>query len=89
MASTTNHLDIPITLKVNYDGATRRYKLPLRDLNVNVLENKVSKILTRLLHGPIYLACATIDLVIIVGAITSPWTILMLRILSLECVLLC
>ena len=41
-SSSTNHLDTPITLKVNYEGATRRYKLPLRDLNVNVLENKVS-----------------------------------------------
>lgn len=45
MASSVNHLDTPITLKVNYDGITRRYKLPLRDLNVNVLEDKLCALL--------------------------------------------
>lgn len=41
-SSSMNHLDTPISLKVNYEGTTRRYKLPLRDLHVTVLENKVS-----------------------------------------------
>lgn len=45
MASAVNHLDTPITLKVNFDGVTRRYKLPLRDLNVNVLEHKLRGLL--------------------------------------------
>ena len=31
-----------ITLKVNYDGNTRRFKLPLRDLGANTLDDKVS-----------------------------------------------
>ncbi|KAK7750914.1 hypothetical protein SLS62_007177 [Diatrype stigma] len=44
MAS-VNHLDTPITLKVNFDGVTRRYKLPLRDLNVNILEDKLRGLL--------------------------------------------
>ncbi|KAH9906624.1 hypothetical protein F4778DRAFT_588234 [Xylariomycetidae sp. FL2044] len=30
-----------ITLKVNFDGATRRFKLPLRELGVHSLENKL------------------------------------------------
>ncbi|KAK7992889.1 hypothetical protein PG996_012085 [Apiospora saccharicola] len=30
-----------ITLKVNYDGNTRRFKLPLRDLGANTLDDKV------------------------------------------------
>ena len=31
-----------ITLKVSYEGSTRRFKLPLKDLGINVLETKVS-----------------------------------------------
>ncbi|KAI0002753.1 hypothetical protein F4779DRAFT_602843 [Xylariaceae sp. FL0662B] len=41
--------DTLITLKVNYDGVTRRFKLPLRDLGVNTLEDK----LRACLHIPI------------------------------------
>jgi next-to-BRCA1 protein 1 len=33
--------DTPVTLKVNYDGATRRFKVPLRELGANSLENKL------------------------------------------------
>ncbi|KAK7943745.1 ZZ type zinc finger domain-containing protein [Apiospora aurea] len=33
--------DALITLKVNYDGNTRRFKLPLRDLGANTLDDKV------------------------------------------------
>lgn len=53
-SSSANHLDTPITLKVNFDGVTRRYKLPLRDLNVNVLENKVSILVLRTILVRIY-----------------------------------
>jgi hypothetical protein len=35
--------DTPITIKVSVDGASRRFKLPLRDVGVNVLEPKVGK----------------------------------------------
>jgi hypothetical protein len=35
--------DTPITLKVNYDGVTRRFKLPLRELGAASLEEKVSR----------------------------------------------
>jgi next-to-BRCA1 protein 1 len=35
--------DTPITIKVSVDGATRPFKLPLRDLGVNVQEPKVGK----------------------------------------------
>jgi len=34
--------DTPVTIKVNVDGVPRRFKLPLRDVGVNVLESKVS-----------------------------------------------
>lgn len=34
-------LDTPITFKVNIRGTTRRFKLPLRDVGINVLEGKV------------------------------------------------
>lgn len=33
--------DILVTLKVNYQGSTRRFKLPLRDLGATTLEDKV------------------------------------------------
>jgi next-to-BRCA1 protein 1 len=33
--------DTPITIKVSVDGNTRRFKLPLRDVGVNVLEPKL------------------------------------------------
>ncbi|KAK4152797.1 next to BRCA1 gene 1 protein [Chaetomidium leptoderma] len=33
--------DTPVTLKVNIDGSARRFKLPLRDVGVNVLESKL------------------------------------------------
>ncbi|KAI1497107.1 hypothetical protein F5X99DRAFT_34059 [Biscogniauxia marginata] len=48
--------DTLITLKVSFDGITRRFKLPLRDLGVNSLENK----LRLFLHIPITTA-ATIE----------------------------
>lgn len=35
--------DTPITLKVNFDGVTRRFKLPLRELGAASLEDKVSR----------------------------------------------
>lgn len=34
--------DTPVTVKVNIDGIARRFKLPLRDVGINVLESKVS-----------------------------------------------
>jgi hypothetical protein len=34
--------DLPITLKVNYEDFTRRYKLCLRDMGAATLEPKVS-----------------------------------------------
>ncbi|KAI1808162.1 hypothetical protein F4811DRAFT_559428 [Daldinia bambusicola] len=37
--------DTLITLKVNFDGATRRFKLPLRDLGPNTLEDKLRSFL--------------------------------------------
>lgn len=40
--------DTLITLKVSFDGNTRRFKLPLRDLGALTLEDKVSSI-----HWPI------------------------------------
>lgn len=33
--------DTLITIKVNVDGTPRRFKLPLRDVGVNVFESKV------------------------------------------------
>ncbi|KAK3901265.1 next to BRCA1 gene 1 protein [Staphylotrichum tortipilum] len=33
--------DTPVTIKVNIDGVARRFKLPLRDVGVNVLETKL------------------------------------------------
>lgn len=33
--------DVPVTLKVSYDGLTRRHKLDLREVGVSSLENKV------------------------------------------------
>jgi next-to-BRCA1 protein 1 len=41
MASSQTSLDTMITLKVQYEGVTRRAKMPLRDMVPNVLENKV------------------------------------------------
>lgn len=34
--------DTLVTLKVNLDGTTRRFKLPLRDVGASTLEAKVS-----------------------------------------------
>ncbi|KAK3996770.1 next to BRCA1 gene 1 protein [Cladorrhinum sp. PSN332] len=34
-----------ITIKVNYDGSTRRFKLPLKDVGISVLESKLREIL--------------------------------------------
>lgn len=33
--------DTPVTVKVNIDGVARRFKLPLRDVGINVLEPKL------------------------------------------------
>ena len=41
MAAPPPSPDTPITLKVAYNGATRRFKLPLRDLTAGSLETKV------------------------------------------------
>ncbi|KAK0651541.1 hypothetical protein B0T16DRAFT_322684 [Cercophora newfieldiana] len=43
-ASTTTP-DTPVTIKINHDGTTRRFKLPLRDLGINVLEGKLRGLL--------------------------------------------
>ncbi|KAJ8120737.1 hypothetical protein ONZ43_g2634 [Nemania bipapillata] len=40
-SSATATADTLISLKVNLDGTTRRFKLPLRDLGANVFEDKV------------------------------------------------
>ncbi|KAI8630004.1 hypothetical protein F5Y19DRAFT_474950 [Xylariaceae sp. FL1651] len=40
-SSPTTTADTLINLKVNLDGATRRFKLPLRDLGANVFEDKL------------------------------------------------
>lgn len=40
--------DTPVTVKVNIDGVARRFKLPLRDVGINVLESKVSATTARL-----------------------------------------
>ncbi|KAI1429170.1 hypothetical protein F5Y12DRAFT_710384 [Xylaria sp. FL1777] len=37
--------DTPINLKISIDGATRRFKLPLRDLGANVFEDKLRALL--------------------------------------------
>ncbi|KAI0433552.1 hypothetical protein F5Y09DRAFT_328930 [Xylaria sp. FL1042] len=37
--------DTPINLKININGTTRRFKLPLRDLGANVFEDKVRGLL--------------------------------------------
>ncbi|KAI0455017.1 hypothetical protein F5B21DRAFT_473440 [Xylaria acuta] len=44
-SSATANADTLITLKVNFDGATRRFKLPLRDLGSNTFEDKVRSFL--------------------------------------------
>lgn len=42
MASTVQPApETPVTIKVNIDGTPRRFKLPLRDVGINVLESKV------------------------------------------------
>jgi hypothetical protein len=41
-----------ITLKVNYDGNTRRFKLPLRELGANSLELKVCYDIVNPVHEP-------------------------------------
>ncbi|GAB1315092.1 hypothetical protein MFIFM68171_05302 [Madurella fahalii] len=46
MASTSQVTpDTLVTIKVNVDGTARRFKLPLRDVGVNVLESKLRTIL--------------------------------------------
>lgn len=35
--------DMPVTIKLNVDGTSRRMKLPLRDLTREVLEPKVRR----------------------------------------------
>ncbi|KAH6655733.1 hypothetical protein BKA67DRAFT_516366 [Truncatella angustata] len=42
--------DTPIALKINFDGATRRFKLPLRELGVATLEDKLRGFL-HIAHG--------------------------------------
>ncbi|KAK0727082.1 hypothetical protein B0T26DRAFT_737892 [Lasiosphaeria miniovina] len=46
MASSSTSPDTLVTLKVNIDGNSRRFKLPLRDLGINVLENKLRGLLS-------------------------------------------
>lgn len=41
MASAATNSETLITIKINFDGATRRLKLPLKDLGINVFEDKV------------------------------------------------
>lgn len=41
MASSATNPDTLITIKILYDGATRRLKMPLKDLGVHVFEDKV------------------------------------------------
>ncbi|OTB06986.1 hypothetical protein M426DRAFT_9066 [Hypoxylon sp. CI-4A] len=48
-SSSTATPDTLITLKVNFDGVTRRFKLPLRELVVSTLEDK----LRAFLHMPV------------------------------------
>lgn len=43
MATQNQSLDSVITVKVNYDGSTRRAKMALRDTAPKVLEQEVSK----------------------------------------------
>ena len=38
-----NTPETPVTVKVNIDGVARRFKLPLRDVGINVLEPKVRR----------------------------------------------
>ena len=33
--------DLPVTIKVSLDAVARRFKLPLRDVGINVLESNV------------------------------------------------
>ncbi|KAK3359083.1 hypothetical protein B0T25DRAFT_449307 [Lasiosphaeria hispida] len=40
-SSSTVTLDTLVTIKINQNGANRRFKLPLRDLGINVLESKL------------------------------------------------
>ncbi|KAI1303440.1 hypothetical protein F5Y03DRAFT_385061 [Xylaria venustula] len=37
--------DAPINLKINFNGTTRRFKLPLRDVGANVFEDKIRGLL--------------------------------------------
>ena len=41
MASSTATPDSMITIKALYEGETRRFRIPLRDMNVNTLPGKV------------------------------------------------
>jgi next-to-BRCA1 protein 1 len=44
-SSSTTTPDTPVTIKINLDGTSRRFKLPLRDLGINVLEGKLRGLL--------------------------------------------
>ncbi|KAI0971566.1 hypothetical protein F4678DRAFT_472526 [Xylaria arbuscula] len=44
-SSATLNGDAPINLKINFDGTTRRFKLPLRDVGANVFEDKIRGLL--------------------------------------------
>lgn len=50
MASAQPSLDTVITVKVNYDGTTRRAKMPLRDTAPKVLEEQVRSFALRPIH---------------------------------------
>ena len=41
MASSAANSETLITIKITIDGATSRHKLPLKDLGINVFEDKV------------------------------------------------
>ena len=45
-SSAPTHHDTIVTLKVNFQGGTRRFKLPLRDLGPNSLEDKVRHVIS-------------------------------------------
>jgi len=46
MASTSTTPETLVTVKVNYDGSTRRFKLSLRDMGASTLEDKVRHVIS-------------------------------------------
>jgi len=44
-SSSTTTADTPVTIKISLDGSSRRFKLPLRDLGISVLEGKLRTLL--------------------------------------------